>query len=311
MIQRWLAALLVVALLSVQVAAQPAPDPAPAPAPADAPPATASTVMVLPIDGDADPAVRLKLTSSIEAIVKTSNANMKAGTTTLGETATALGCDPTTPECAENVRTTLSVDVLIYGSATNKDGAVELVIRKKEKDKAPEEVTTTVTSIPVGPEPANLGGDVEKLLGGTTPAVTCPDDALPGPDGKCPEKVTTPEQPKKKARPERVIGISVLVGAGVLMIAGLTQWNEKSKKQDQIDAAPTDTLQQIQALEQLEDEAGKKALYGNLLVLGALGATAVGVWFLYKDRKAQRDAVMVTPTVTPTRAGVMLTIGLG
>lgn len=306
MIQRWLAALLVVALLSPQVAAQP--DPSPVPPPADPAPVASATVMVLPIDGDADPAVRLKLTSSVEAVVKTSNANMKAGTTTLGETATAIGCDPTTPECAESVRTTLSVDVLIYGKATNKDGAVELVIRKKEKDKEVEEVTTMVTSIPVGPEPANLGADIQRLLGGTAVVVTCPDNALPGPDGKCPEKPPVVTA-KKKSRTDRALGVTALIGAGVLMIGGLTLWNEKSKKQDQIDAAPTATLEDFQDLEILEDDAGKKALYGNLLVLGAIGATAVGIWLLRRDRKAQRDAVMVTPTITPTGAGVMLTIG--
>jgi len=276
-ISRAIACLLVVALSTTQVAAQPT-----------------ATVMVLPIDGDADPALRTKLTAVVETAAKDLG-TVKAGTTTLGETATAIGCDPATIECAERVRATLDVDILIHGTATAKDGQVELVIRKQEKAHAAVEARTMI----IGEAPAMLDpATLHTLTGKPLPCQTA--------DGTCgPQPL--PKQ-KQKPRTDRVLGIAALIGGGVLLIGGLTLWNEKSKKQDQIDAAPTDTLADLEALEALEDNAGKKATAGNLLMVGAIGATVVGIWLLRRDRRAQRE-VRVTPVVTPTSAGVMLTIG--
>ncbi len=301
MIKRWLACVLVVTFLTAQVVAQPLPAPSP---PVPLAPTAALTVLVLPIDGDADPVLRTALTARIEKSVQHLG-TVKAGTTTLGETAAAIGCDPATPDCAESVRTTLAVDVLIYGTATTKDGQVQLVIRKIEKEKPPVEVTLGVAAI--GEPPAELDPVAMRPLTGKEPVVVCPADTDTAPDGSCHPK--TPIKPIKKARTDRALGIAALIGGGVLMIGGLTLWNEKSKKQDQIDAAPTETVRDFQDLKILEDDAGKKATYGNLMVLGALGATAVGIWLLRRDRKAQREAVLVTPTVTPTGAGVWITIG--
>jgi hypothetical protein len=288
--KRWLACLLVLTMMTAQVAAAPV------------------TVMVLPIDGDADPALRTALTASVEKVAKAGlgDITVKAGTTTFADTAAAVGCDPATPECAESVRTTLSVDELVYGTATLKDGKVEVVIRKKVKDKPPEDVTTTL-------ELTDPADNVEATLSpmfGVQPVVTCPDNAVPGPDGKCPEAVLPPPPPPpKRARTDRALGIAALIGSGVLLVGGLSLWNEKSKKQDSIDEAPTNTLADFQRLEALEDDAGKDALYGNLMILGAIGAGVAGYYLFRRDRRAQRDAVMVTPTVTPTSAGVMITIG--
>lgn len=274
MIQRAIACLLVVALLASPLAAQPA------------------SVMVLPIDGTADASLRDKLTKLVEQAVVDLGA-VKAGTTTLGETAVAIGCDPNSTTCAESVRAMLLVDVLIFGNATTRDNRVELVVTKVEKGKPAVVTTQLVAGEQLDP------AAMREITGKPVP-VTCTGNAIPQADGTC------RAQPRPKPRTERVLGISILVGAGLLAIAGLTQWNEKSNKQKQIDAAPTETLADFQNLERLEDDAASKATAGNLLMLGALGATAAGIWLLRRDRKAQRDAMHVTPAVTPTSAGVVL-----
>lgn len=289
MIQRLLACLLIVALLGARAVAQPPP---PAGSPGEAP-----SVMVLPFDGDAAPALRTKLTALVESSIGHLG-TVKAGTTTLAETAAAIGCDPATASCAEDVRATLSVDVLIYGVASSKQGQVELVVKKQEKGK-PEVITTQLVA--TTGEPVLDATALEPITGKR--AQVCAADAIPQADGSCLAR------PRPRPRPQRVLGISILVGAGLLMIGGLTQWNEKSKKQDQIDRAPTNTLSDFQALEALEDEAASKALTGNVLMVAALGATVAGVWLLRRDRRAQRETLKVTPVVTPTSAGVVLTIG--
>jgi len=115
--------------------------------------------------------------------------------------------------------------------------------------------------------------------------------------------------PPRRSRTDRALGITALIGSGVLLLGGLTLWNEKSKQQKDIDDLPTETVDDFNRLKELEDEAGKKALYGNLLVFGAVAAGVVGYYLIRRDRKKQRDTVMVTPAVTPTSAGVLITIG--
>jgi uncharacterized protein HemX len=139
--------------------------------------------------------------------------------------------------------------------------------------------------------------------------VTCADNAAPGPDGRCPEKpVVVAPATKPPPRTDRAVGIAALIGSGVALIAGLSLWNEKSKKQDQINNAPTDDADDFANLVLLEDQAGKNALYGNLLVLGAIGLGYVGYYFLKRDRKAQQRDVMVAPVPVPGGAGVMIRI---
>ncbi|MBA2542728.1 MAG: hypothetical protein H0V17_23995 [Deltaproteobacteria bacterium] len=287
MIRQWLACVLVLTM-TAQAAAAPV------------------SIMVMPIDGDADSVLRTAIAAAVERVVKSGAGEntVQVGGATFAETAAAVGCDPATPECAESVRTTLSVDELVWGTATLKDGQVTVVIRKKVKEAPPEDVTTTIAA-------TDPGEKIEPAIGplfGTKPIVTCPDNAIPGPDGTCQPKEQLPP-PKRQARTDRALGITALIGSGVLLIGGLTLWNEKSKKQGDIDDLPTNTVDDFQRLEALEDDAGKKALYGNLLVFGAVAAGVVGFYLIRRDRRQQRDAVIVTPTVTPTSAGVLITIG--
>ena len=52
------------------------------------------------------------------------------GDTTFNETAAAVGCSPDAPECAEQVRTTLAVDELVYGTADTADGSTTIVVKR-------------------------------------------------------------------------------------------------------------------------------------------------------------------------------------
>ncbi len=284
---------LVILAFTLQAIAQPAP-----------PAATTRTVIVLPIDGDADEALRKGLTAAIEKAAKAdASAQVKQGGTTFGETAAAVGCDPATPPCAETVRTTLGMDEVIYGTATNADGKVKVVVRKKVKDKDPEEVTTTIeaTDTPDKIEPA-----IRPLVGGAvaTPVVTCPDNATPGPDGKCPE---VPVKPKKPVNTTRVLTIAGMIGGGVLVIGGLGMWSSANSLQGEIDDAPTPMDSgDFSSLKDKEDKASSRAWTGNLLVVGGL---ALAGYSFYRFRKTGKTSdTVVAPTPVPGGAGVMIRI---
>jgi hypothetical protein len=277
---------LVILAFTLQAIAQPAPP---------APPASTRTVIVLPIDGDADEALRKGLTAAIEKAAKADpTATVKQGGTTFGETAAAVGCDPATPPCAETVLSTLAMDEMIYGTATNTDGKITVVVRKKVKDKDPQEVTTTIeaTDAPDKIEPA-----IKPLVGGSeaVPPVTCPDNATPGPDGTCPAAVV---KPKKPVNTTRVLTIAGMIGGGVLVIGGLGMWSSANGLQGEIDDAPTPTTSgDFAALEAKEDKASSRAWTGNLLVLGGLGLAG---YSYYRFRKTGKTSdTMVTPAPVP------------
>jgi len=277
-------AIICLVLLAGTVLAQPAPAPA-----------AKHTVIVLPIDGDADEALRNALTAAIEKSAKTDpTAEVKqGGTTTFGDMATAVGCDPATPACAETVRGTLRVDEVVYGTATKTaDGKIKVVVRKKLKDKDPEEVTTTLQPA----DPADkIEPVVQPLVGGpVTPPVTCPDSATPGPDGKCPV-----EKPKKKpVNQARVLSTAGMIAGGVLVLAGFGSWSSASGLQGDIDDSPTPmTSNDFDRLKDLEDRASSRAWTGNVLVVGGL---ALAGYSYYRFRKAKRaDTTTVTPTPVP------------
>src|SRR5215208_6700504 len=71
-------------------------------------------VLVLPLDGDAAPELRAKYSASVQRLARTLDGKVTPGDVTFTDTATAIGCDPKTPKCAEDVRATLGVDELVY-----------------------------------------------------------------------------------------------------------------------------------------------------------------------------------------------------
>jgi hypothetical protein len=251
-------------------------------------------VLVLPLDGNADPATRAKLNTSVQKLAKEAAAGavVTVGDATFDETAAAVGCDPTAPKCAISVRSTLGVDELVYGTVTNDpSGQATIVIRRSSvTSNPPREDTAT---LPAG-EPADRAEAQLAPLFGVTVTEPVPEPApLPPPP---------PPPPRDNSR--RNIGIACAGGGGVLVVIGLALWASESSKQDQIDNAPTQTLSQLRALQELEDKAQTYAIVGDLMLLGGLALGGYGGWLLYKDH--QERSVAVTPTATPNGPAVVL-----
>ena len=274
------------------------------------------TVLVLPIDGNADATTRAKLTTSVQKLARVIEGQVQPGDTTFAETAAAVGCDPTTPACAETVRTTLGVDEVVYGTATAQGTKVTVVVKRKVKDRAPKEVSATVSaSTPAQAEPTLLplfSTEIEDVPEPTRDPVVQPDPiATPTPDPD-PDPVAEPPPPvvppKKPTSQKRALGISAIIGGSAIFLAGLGLWSTASGMQDDIDRHPVEDLEDIRALRALEGKASSRAWFGNLCVVVGLALGGYGGYLLYKDREGRR--VTVTPTPVPGGgAGVTITIG--
>ncbi len=255
--------------------------------------------LVLPLEGNAEPSMRVKLNLTVQKLARrTPDAKVSSGDTTFSETAAAVGCDPAAPECAETVRSTLGVDELVWGTATWTNGRTNLVVYRAtakhpvrsravlfDREDTPDKAETALA--PVFDDAAPLDVTPVRDPNVTDPVVVAPQPAIPGHSSR-----------------KRNTGIVLATGGGVILIIGFALWGNASSVQQDIDESTPTTEGDFARLEALESRAFRYAMAGNVLVVGGLALVGAGGWILYQDRKERR--VVVTPQVTATTATVTL-----
>jgi len=261
-------------------------------------------VLVLPLDGDADAATRTKFSASVQRLARLLGGKIAAGDATFTDTATAIGCDPKAPACAEDVRATLGVDELVYGTVTKQSGQLVLVVRRTAKGKPRREVSATLqaSDSPERIEPAILPlfhdekrGQAEGPAGG--PAIKDP------PDKGAP--VPTPTNPPTPLRRDRTLGIAAVVGGGTILLISLALWSSASGLQSDISDHSVQNFADFQNLREIEDTASARAWTGNAMFVAGLAVGGLGGWLLYRDRKAQR--AIIAPAPIANGAGITIT----
>ncbi len=247
-------------------------------------------LLVLPLDGNVEPALRAKLNQTVQKLARdaATEAMVTVGDATFDETAAAVGCAAAAPKCALAVRTTLGVDELVYGTVTSDvTGQITLVLRRSSPTSDPP--TESTATIPAGGENPEM--QLAPLFG---IAVAAPP----------PEPAPLPPPPPPPDHTRRNAGIAFAAGGGAVLAIGLVLWAGVSSKQDEIDRAPTRTVDDLRALQDLEDRAEKLAITGDVMVIGGLVLGGVGGWLLYTARRER--SVSVAPAVTATGAAVMM-----
>lgn len=263
-------------------------------------------VLVLPLDGNADAATRQKLTASVQRLARVIDATVQPGDTTFAETAAAVGCDPAVPACADNVRTTLNVDELIYGTANVEAGKVTIVVRRKAKGADAREVKTTMAAT----------DSIDKVEPSLLPLFSATDTAQPptvtepiAPPDKPPTELppvttqpgTDPNGPRRDGPPmsmDKKFGIAAVAGGGLLLVFGLAAWGSAGNVNEQIDNHPIEDYEDFLELQELESRASTRAWAGNILVVAGLALGGYGGYLLWRDHKAK-----LTVTPTPVEGG--------
>jgi hypothetical protein len=254
-------------------------------------------VLVLPIDGSVEPGVRARLNANVQKLANNIDGKVTIGDTTFDETAAALGCVAETQECAESVRATLGVDELVFGRATTTGAQTTLVVRRVRSKTAWREGQATF-AIDAAPEKSDNTVDTELSplfdVEPPPPMIEAP------PIEETPPPAATVDEP---SRPGRTRGILLATGGGVATILGIVLWANVSSTQDEIDAATPEDEGDFRALEEKEDKAQRNAIIGDVLVVAGVAVAAWGAWTIYKSSES---SVTVTPTATPTSAGVSI-----
>lgn len=251
-------------------------------------------VLVLPIDGDADPAQRKQLSAVVLDVAKADGGEVALGTTTFSETALAAGCDPLEPACADTVIATLGVDEIVFGTATTSGGQTTLVASRVVKGQPRNDQTIAIAA---GDPAERAMPQLRVLYGAPAPAPAGEGSAAPAP---APPAATSDSFFSTR---ERKIGFGCAAAGGLAVLIGLALWSSESSVQTQIDNAPTNTPAQIQALVSLEDKANGYAWSGNILIVLGLAAGSVGAYYLWEDHQLRAT---VTPVAHDTGAAVVI-----
>ncbi len=254
-------------------------------------------VLVLPLDGDAPAAQKSQLNDSVAKLTRDKlDGDITIGDTTFAETAAAVGCDPAAPGCSETVRTTLAVDELVYGTAKTENGQTTVTVYRTSGG-APTSQVSVISETDTGDK---AEAQLAPGFGGAPIGDT---GSAAGSAETAPPRVTRNFFDSR----ERKIGVGLAAGGVIALAIGISFWAAKGDLQDQIDNHGTRTLADLQDLKDLEDRAGSKATWGNIMVGLGLGLGAAGAYFLYKDHKNRTATV----TPAPVEAGTGITLVLG
>jgi len=269
---------------------------------AAAAPAAAATpkILVLPVDGSADAAIRSKLTLQIARLAHALDGQVSTGDQTFADTAAAVGCDPQATSCRDEVLGTLAVDELVWGTAT-KDGAqTRLVVRRASKGASARELATTITT---SDPPDRVAAEVAPLFAPPPAPVAAPPPAPPPP-------IVSPRVGGERHR-DRNVGIVLTATGGVALAVGLALWSSYASQQDTIDAHATRDRTDFDDLVALEDRASRYAIGGDVLVATGVVAAGFGLYYLLRPDRNDRRGVAIAPVPLAHGAGLALTIAGG
>jgi hypothetical protein len=261
-------------------------------------------VQVMPVDGNAEPALRGKLDKVVQKLAHSVNGKVLHGTTSFADAAMAVGCDPSTPACVDTVMTTLGADELVWGTATTENGQTTLVVKRATKGVPPTEQTTTLGA---GDPPDKAEEGLKPLFGGVTtvPSVGSGSSAVPPSEGSAAGTPLPPEPPKPWSS-EKKLGIGFVAGGAAALVVGFALWAKESNLQTTIDASNPRSYADIVALKSTEDTANTYAWVGNALVIVGAAAGGIGAYYLWKDHK--NGSTTIAPVPADQGTGMTLVV---
>ncbi len=257
-------------------------------------------VQVMPVDGNADPALRSKLDAVVQKLAHTIDGKVSHGTTSFADAAMAVGCDPATPACVDTVMTTLGADELVWGTATTANGQTTLVVKRATKGVPPTEQSTTLSA---GDPPEKAEEGLRPLFGAVAALGSASGSASEGSGAGS----ALPPAPSKPWSHEKKLGAGFVAGGAAALVVGFALWAKTSNLQTQIDSTNPKSYADIVALKSTEDTANTYAWVGNALVVVGLAAGGIGAYYLWKDHK--NGSTTIAPVPADQGTGMTLVVG--
>lgn len=145
------------------------------------------TVMVLRTEGRADGKTRAKIDAALLHLATSTAAQASPGDITFTDATAAVGCEPETQACRDQVIEMLAVDEIVYATVSPKPGGLEVEVHRVTRGSTRDGKMLLAS----GASPDKLDG-IAPLFGGAAPATTEPVTAT---------KPTTTTRPATPAKP--------------------------------------------------------------------------------------------------------------
>jgi hypothetical protein len=270
-------------------------------------------VLVFPLTGaiPGDPGDGLeRFTQVIARAAGLAGADVIVGSTSFDDAAALAGCGTADAACLGQVAAALSADEVVVGQvAPAAGGAGAVVTVQLFRAGAVDERTVTLHGPDVDAMETQLAREAPPWFVGPSSITPPPDDKITPP----PPDEPPPPPPGKRGFARVGTGWWVLAGAGVALAAGGGYFlMEGQSRQDEIDAAPTRTAQDLERLRELEDEGERDMkIGGGLLIGGGVLFAVSGAIILYQGLSAEAapaKAGRVDVGIVPLRGGGAVTL---
>lgn len=268
-----------------------------------------------------------KVRGAVSAALESSGHTVTPGDTSYDDAAVLIGCDPKSDACAEEVLSTLSIDEAVFGSSTR---GGEITVSRIERGKPRRQAKVKLEqgqslSAAVTPAVRQLYDEPKAKPAPIVDPPPPPPESEPAVEkiakrpapGRSAREAELAAESGGAARPYRTWAIVSWSGAGAAALTGLLFWVNASDLQDDIDRAPTSSMDDLNKLRDLEDRAESSSDWGNAMMVVGAGLAGVGTYLWVKDRRQQRSGSSqraalrpsITPSLFPGGAGLVLTFG--
>jgi hypothetical protein len=279
------------------------------------PTAAGKRVLVVPLTGDGVDAS--ELTATLVEAARAAGATPSMAKVTREDLATLTGCRDDTPACIGKASELVGVDIIVLGTATaaGDDDLLRVRLTWIEASAAARSESFAIEVERSG-APAEAFAPYARAFfaGEPLPAQSRGPEPAPEPPPAT-ELVAAPARSPTARFDLRAVepsSWSIAGGGAALLAAGSVLLVASRGKQDEVDAAPTATVADLEALRDLEDNGKRLTLWGNVALATGGAATAVGAVLIVRDARAgtsARHRLALVPLAVPGGGGLALTWG--
>ena len=287
-------------------------------------PYAGKSVLVVPFTGDGSDAERQQITDATLRGVRRSGANAELAKTTADDLIAINGCVPSDTSCLQTIPAALGVDIVVFGKVSDEGTSRSVTVvrvsgddleRRNAEPDAVEQQSAELFGVAPAPEPTESDGD-ETIREGYTGDLGAGSGALDNKDGDRIGPYGSRDRPSLDFSQVEPYSWYVAIGGGGAVALGGLFWLLGNSTQGDIDGAPTETVSDLEELENMEGRARLYYGIGNTLAITGLVAAAVGGALIFYQAgpgadsgPAPAEPATTALGITPIEGGAMITVG--
>ena len=244
-------------------------------------------VVVFPLHGQlsgANAEAPDKLTDALERVAKKRARSVNRTAASVEDTAMISGCDPQSKDCRAAMLEQLSAQRGITGTVSEGSQPDTLTVTVEQFDRKGKTSRKVFTVSATEPE-REFEGALPAAFGEPVPPAFA---HVVGGSGSGFSSFSVAGVKRST--------LYIMGGGGALMLTGGLFWLAAVSQQGEIDDAPTETIEDLQALAALENSAQSKATIGNVLFVSGTLVLSVGAFLAVRQGMSTESRASAAPT---------------